>query len=656
MPAVTAPVPNPFTPMAFLPPDVAYESTIMAYVAVGSLSALIWDILTNLKTDYQMISRGSIRLPLVTYIVSRLGTLGCILGIAIMRTAPIGDCSHLWGLQILYVFSIPPSLLLFFFRIRALYFNNRYVQIFFFTMWLAVLGVDSLPAVAASAGYLGNTNYCINGRPPSYIFAVCTVHLVNDVLVFLATSWKLMQMTHTEQNVRNGVRVMLFGDYLPAFSRSILKDGQLYFLTTIGLNLVTNVLFFIPSVPLGYRSLTGVPCTVLMNSMSCYVFRKIQPGVHKETTASSVTVSAGQQERLANPISALVFKDLETRARSPDLGSTITHLNQDNMSTDSVLIWDIFDNLKSDYLLLSNYRIASPTVVYFLSRLGTLSYALVGVILRVTAPISDCTRFENILTGLYSVAVPTTALLFFLRVRAVFDRNKYIVTFFAFMWLAVLAGSITVTQGLTGMNIGTTDYCANLSLEGYVVAAAIIPLVNDTLVFLAISFRLMSNTQRETTLKGGVRTLLFGTYLPSFSKAFLQDGQLYYLTTVATRLLTVILFYSTNLPAAYRSMFILPNIVIMNIMACRVFRNTKFGHIKQEPYNGISTTIRFRSRDEGTATSAIPLSLAGNLGTRIGDHSIVGDMDTNAIYITKIVEDSADGSTTRDSLRSYEMA
>ena len=68
----------------------------------------------------------------------------------------------------------------------------------------------------------------VSERP--YVFVNCIVHLVNDGAVFIATSWKLMQMSHKERNVRNGVRTMLFGDYLPAFSRSMLKDGQSYLL------------------------------------------------------------------------------------------------------------------------------------------------------------------------------------------------------------------------------------------------------------------------------------------------------------------------------------------------------------------------------------------------------------------------------------------
>lgn len=141
----------------------------------------------------------------------------------------------------------------------------------------------------------------------------------------------------------------------------------------------------------------------------------------------------------------------------------------------------------------------------------------------------DCARFEKIVCALYPVAIPATALLFFFRVKAVFDRNQLVVAFFAFMWLAVLAGCLTVTQGVTGVNIGPTKYCLNFSLKDYVSAAAIIPLINDTFVFLAISWRLMTNTHVDYDIRSGVKTLMFGEYLPAFSKTLFQDGQAYYL-------------------------------------------------------------------------------------------------------------------------------
>ena len=141
----------------------------------------------------------------------------------------------------------------------------------------------------------------------------------------------------------------------------------------------------------------------------------------------------------------------------------------------------------------------------------------------------DCEKLEHVITALFPIAIPTSSLLFFFRVRAVFGGNNYVVGFFAILWLAVLGTCITVTRSLTGINIGTTKYCLHFILKNFVSSACIVPLVNDTLIFFAISYRLMRNTHVVYDIKTGFRTFLFGDYLPAFSRSLFQDGQMYYL-------------------------------------------------------------------------------------------------------------------------------
>ena len=52
----------------------------------------------------------------------------------------------------------------------------------------------------------------------------------HDTFVFFAITLKLTKNTHKEITLRTGVRVALLGDYLPAFSRALLVDGQRYYL------------------------------------------------------------------------------------------------------------------------------------------------------------------------------------------------------------------------------------------------------------------------------------------------------------------------------------------------------------------------------------------------------------------------------------------
>ena len=148
------------------------------------------------------------------------------------------------------------------------------------------------------------------------------------------------------------------------------------------------------------------------------------------------------------------------------------------------------------------------------------------------APVNTCYQLEKSLGVLFFLSVTSTFLLFFIRTRAVFDRNPWIVTFFAALWLAVVAACLTVIIGVDGVNIGPTRYCIDGEFKPYVTMATLTPLINDTCVFLAISFRLFCNSYARPTFKDGLRVFVFGDYLPMFSKTMLHDGQAYYLLLV----------------------------------------------------------------------------------------------------------------------------
>ncbi|KAF8815957.1 hypothetical protein BYT27DRAFT_7186449 [Phlegmacium glaucopus] len=241
--------------------------------------------------------------------------------------------------------------------------------------------------------------------------------------------------------------------------------------------------------------------------------------------------------------------------------------------TAGAFIWDTLINTASNYHILLQHRIRLPVIVCFISTLSSLTYVIGSTVFQ-TAPVPSCSSLRKSLEVLYCVAIPSTSLLFFFRTRAVFDRDPWIVAFFAVMWLAVFASCVTPIAGCNAENIGPTSYCMNIEIKSYTIAAAITPLVNDTLVFIAITWRLWCNSSAPRTIEDGTRVLIFGDYLPAFSKAMLQDGQAYYLSTVTFNLITVTFLYISSNSLILRTLTTVPNVALMNIMACRVFRLT----------------------------------------------------------------------------------
>lgn len=145
----------------------------------------------------------------------------------------------------------------------------------------------------------------------------------------------------------------------------------------------------------------------------------------------------------------------------------------------------------------------------------------------IAAPTGNCEVFEKALTAWYPIALGCSALLFFFRVAAIYNRKPLVVGTFFVLWLGLLACTLFIPIGVEGTNIGDSKYCEDAFVPNTAYAAIIAPLVHDTLVFIAISWRLVQNAHVDT--KEGLKVAVWGKYLPHFTRGLLLDGQRYYL-------------------------------------------------------------------------------------------------------------------------------
>jgi hypothetical protein len=142
----------------------------------------------------------------------------------------------------------------------------------------------------------------------------------------------------------------------------------------------------------------------------------------------------------------------------------------------------------------------------------------------------SCQPVLLILCCSFLFALPGTAALFFFRVRAVYDRSKVVTVIFGILWLATLGAAIALPFSVKGKHVGPTDYCLLSSVAPVTAAAAgIINTFNDTLVFLAISWRIARHNATGETWGEYLRSFYKGDGLPRLSKILLQSGQAYYL-------------------------------------------------------------------------------------------------------------------------------
>ena len=97
-------------------------------------------------------------------------------------------------------------------------------------MWLATTG-SSITDVFYHNVNIGPTNYCIVKDPPQYNEVAAILPLLNDTFVCVAITLKLAGLSFRgSQEGKIWFQTPVKGDYIPAFSRAVLRDGQAYYM------------------------------------------------------------------------------------------------------------------------------------------------------------------------------------------------------------------------------------------------------------------------------------------------------------------------------------------------------------------------------------------------------------------------------------------
>ena len=98
--------------------------------------------------------------------------------------------------------------------------------------------------------------------------------------------------------------------------------------------------------------------------------------------------------------------------------------------------------------------------------------------------------------------------------------------------------------------------------------------------------------------------------------------------------MTVIMLYIRGVPAVYRTMFTIPNIVVMNMMACRVFRNTRLADFQQSLIVNSNTVLSREGRNNRSGPRSIPTIPLGPIQFRNGDERTKTNQSTMSIEVS----------------------
>jgi len=151
-----------------------------------------------------------------------------------------------------------------------------------------------------------------------------------------------------------------------------------------------------------------------------------------------------------------------------------------------------------------------------------------------------------------------------------------------------------------------------------IMAPVITTFFNHTIVFLAITFGVCKNTiGKDLSLRDCFR-LMLGRRLSTFTRALLHDSQVCYIMTMGVAVVTIAWFFvwlGIEPSSSFRILLAPPYIVMVNIMICRVFRNTKLGvysKVSALQSNDLNSSISWNPRRKATDISMTPIQISVN--------------------------------------------
>ncbi|KAJ6454612.1 hypothetical protein C8R45DRAFT_1189119 [Mycena sanguinolenta] len=277
--ANTTGLPNPSTPLAFLPPPLASQFETSRYVYAATLGAYIWDIALNLGNDYALLFKHRVRSPTIPaeLIQRRASTLSYILASFVYQVAPVENCNALAvGFGICVVFTQTTTAMLFFLRVIAVWYPSRIVFAVFFVFWLAVLGAGISAPLGIRGAHIGPTAQCITTAVLANVKLAAIMPLINDTAVFFAITYRILAHTIVADSLVARLRIFFGGMGASRLSQALLRSGQHFYLVAVAANITLLAVLHMSPV---LHSMLSVPAFALVNAMACLVFRRIKFGL-----------------------------------------------------------------------------------------------------------------------------------------------------------------------------------------------------------------------------------------------------------------------------------------------------------------------------------------------------------------------------------------
>ncbi|KAJ7252409.1 hypothetical protein B0H12DRAFT_618694 [Mycena haematopus] len=166
--------------------------------------------------------------------------------------------------------------LIFFLHVRAAYDANLLITAFFAFLWISVVGTAILLSISGLEAEIFN-GVCILTKVPWKIAVPVIVLTVHDTSVFVAMSCRLLANSHDYEEFAASrwrmLRALVHGANMHAFSKTLFRDGQNYYLIAVITNVLTIAMIYAPMETPSFHALFAAPNLALTSIMAGRVYR-----------------------------------------------------------------------------------------------------------------------------------------------------------------------------------------------------------------------------------------------------------------------------------------------------------------------------------------------------------------------------------------------
>ncbi|KAF9479202.1 hypothetical protein BDN70DRAFT_879070 [Pholiota conissans] len=270
-----------------------------------------------------------------------------------------------------------------------------------------------------------------------------------------------------------------------------------------------------------------------------------------------------------------------------------THVH---LGATSVLLWDVVNNLRNDWELVSSLRVGLGTLVYFLTRTSLLAYSL-GRSVLLTHPVENCAKYQDALNAFLIVFIASTTFLFYIRVTTLYAMDKTIVILFGLAWLATVGVSTTFSIAFTAEHIIPTEYCIEQPAQASQLygPTMLVQLVNDLLLYAALTHKAYQTFIADAIAKGTLDPLAsrdggVGAPFSTLTKyILLEPAQTYCLAVISTKIFLTCAAFAFPHPTSCT--FMICHLVLVNIWCGRMYRALQRLKLKARPLDALPPMI-----------------------------------------------------------------